>query len=398
MDHRAVILDGITIQHVGEVLWESGTTAVVRKQCRRTYLRSLEDFAFAFLFGERLTLSGRMPAVGDDTPGATLIQQRELSEILVTVDMGPPTAIETLLREDDFRSMVRTDIEAAAQLQGSDAEPFCHFFIREAPAYLGDHPSLRQAALGSSSYVFESPGRPSHYVVDRELQALVNPTFTHRMAAVIGQNATISDVSDAALAEFVTRALLTHVANYWAFDRAVEGQPHGSARLPHWTRALVRHKVDSRTNLEPNARLRRLVYRGVVPHALMRVIGVARSKDSFLAALRETRDSNEFAEIRRYLTDLVVSLGTGDRSDADKLIAEIARKTGQGSLQRESFEVSVPVAGGLGVGGGLIDAFQRYWNPGKYYLRKLIQESAYVGGGEYEQRLSRIFPELATTE
>jgi hypothetical protein len=102
-------------------------------------------------------------------------------------------------------------------------------------------------------YVFESRGRRSHYVVDRALQEVVAPPFTRRMAEVIRQGPMSRDVSDAALTEFVTRALLTHVANYWAFDRAVEGQPHGSARLPHWTRALIRHEVDSRTSPEPNA-------------------------------------------------------------------------------------------------------------------------------------------------
>ena len=47
MDHRAVILDGITVQHVGEVLFDSPTTASIRTGCRRTYLRSLEDFGIS---------------------------------------------------------------------------------------------------------------------------------------------------------------------------------------------------------------------------------------------------------------------------------------------------------------------------------------------------------------
>jgi hypothetical protein len=67
MDHRAVILDGITVQYVGEVLFDNPT---FRHACAGSYRQSLEDFAFGVLFGETLTLSGRMPPVGD-TPGAT---------------------------------------------------------------------------------------------------------------------------------------------------------------------------------------------------------------------------------------------------------------------------------------------------------------------------------------
>jgi len=383
MDHRAVILDGITVQHVGEVFYETGTTAAVRKQCRRTYLRSMEDFTFGFLFGETLSLSGRMPPVGDETPGGNLINRPE---------MGQPAAIEELLQEERFRSSVEQDMKAVNELLGSELEPFRHFYLREVLAYLGNHASLWESNLDPSTYVFETKDRKSHYVRSPGLQGLVHNSFTRDMTTAIRNGTAAKDVSDDALTEFVTRVLLTHIANYWAFDRAVEDHPHGSARLPHVTRVAIRQKVDA-PNPEKHGRLRRLVYKGIVPHALLRVIGVARGKEFFLDALRETRDSKDFTEIRRYLTELVCQLGAGERKDADRLFAEINRK-GQGSFQQESFQLSVPVVGGFGVGADLIDRFQRFWNPGKYYLRQLIRDSAYVGGPEYLNRIAGVFPEL----
>src|SRR5437899_263443 len=193
------------------------------------------------------------------------------------------------------------------------------------------------------------------------------------MVKGIRRTSEIPGVANRALREFVSRALLTHVANYWAFDYAVEGQPHGSARLPHATRALIRKKTDM-TPLDKatEMRVRRLVYHGIVPHALLRVVTLARDKKSFLDALRELRDSEQFREIRRLLTELVVQLGKGERGDADKLLAEIARKGGQGAVEKESWELSVPVVGSIGVDGRAADEVARRRNPGKYYLRELI--------------------------
>ena len=396
MDHRAVILDGITTQHVGEALFDAPTTAPIRTACGRSYLRSIEDFAFGVLFGETLTLSGRMPPVGDRTPGAVLMQDPALKEFVVKVDIEQPTGISGLLAGVGFRSSVEEDIKAVAQLEEPDFESFRHFYIREVRAYLGDHPSILEPVLPPDSYSFSTTSRKSHYVGDRALQTLIPSSFVTAMVRVIRESASVDKVADAALNEFVSRALLTHVANYWAFDYAVEGQPHGSARLPHVTRAVIRKKVDATDpDKERQTRQRRLVYRGVVPHALLRVIAVARGeKDCLLDALRETRDSQQFRDIRNYLTELVQQLGQRDRRDADKLLAEIARKAGQGGFQQEPVNLSVPFAGDLSAStwGVLRD---RFLNPGKYYLRQLIRESAYVSESEYLASVVLMFPDLA---
>jgi len=137
------------------------------------------------------------------------------------------------------------------------------------------------------------------------------------------------------------------------------------------------------------------VYHGLVPHALLRVIAVAREeKGHLLDALRKTRDSMQFRKICRYLTELVQQLGTGDRSDVDNLLAEIARKAGQGGFQQEAWDLSLPLVGDLSAGtvGSLRD---RYFNPGKYYLRQLIRESAYVTESEYIATVKLMFPDLA---
>jgi len=281
-----------------------------------------------------------------------------------------------------------------AHLDELDLGPFVDFFVREVRAYLGDHESLSEEGLAPEAYVFSTSVRQSHYITDRALQDLIKKEFIDDILIRLGPTLN-RPLASSALREFISRALLTHVANYWTFDFAVEDQPHGSARLPHVTRSLIRRKTDqSQLDQTTENRIRRLVYNGIVPHALLWVIGLARRRGAFMDALRESRDSQTFREIRRYLTELVAQLGNGDRNDADKLLAEIARKSTSVSTQRDDWQLSVPIVGGFTVDGRALDAVSRRTNPGKYYLRQLIRTSSYTSESDYIRRLGQMFPEL----
>ena len=143
MDHRAVILDGITVQHVAEVLYNTAATRDIWGECFASYLSSLEDFAFGVLFGETVTLSGSMPPVGDSTPGAQLLRESALQGVLVAIQMEQPAGIATLLNNDvKLRGAVERDLEAVGRLSEDEVEPFRHFYIREVRGYLGTDPSI----------------------------------------------------------------------------------------------------------------------------------------------------------------------------------------------------------------------------------------------------------------
>jgi hypothetical protein len=389
MDHRAVILDGITLQHVGEILLDVEATADVRRLCASSYLQSLEDFVFGALFGESLTLSGTMPPVGEDTPGAHLLHRPELRDFVVAIDMPPPPSPSEIVAGEGLRGAVERDINAIGSLTPRELGAFQDFYVREARAYLGNDASILEPRLPPASYAFSTNNRASHYVQVAELQSVVPQRFIDRMLVSIRGSADYSRVANEALTEFVTRSLLTHVVNYWTFDSALEAQPHASARLPHVTRANIRRHVDGETEetqpggAERLGRFRRLFYRGIVPHALLRVMAVARDKSSFLDAVRETRDSTQFRQIRNYLTELVSELGHGERREADKLLAEIARRTSESGDEPEPWELSVPQERG-----------QQMMNPGKYYLRRLIREAPFAAESDYRSKVAGMFADL----
>jgi hypothetical protein len=68
------MLDGITIQHAGELLLDVATTADVRRNNATTYIRSAEDLAFALVYFDHLVISDRRMAWQQgQSPGDALL-------------------------------------------------------------------------------------------------------------------------------------------------------------------------------------------------------------------------------------------------------------------------------------------------------------------------------------
>ncbi len=391
MDHRTVILDGITTQHVGELVLDALVTSEVRGLCAKAYLQSLEDFSFGVLFGEHVTLSGRMPAVGDETPGATLLEQPEMQGFVVAVELGEPQKIADLLDRGNLRPAVERDLRGVAHLGNAALGAFEEFYVREARGYLGDDPSIYEPDLPPASYSFRTSKRPEHYVTNPSLQELVPQNCLTRMVQAIQRSGSYERVASRALNELVSRGLVTHIVNYWAFDDAVKDQVNGGSRLPYVTRAHLRKTVDHRSDAD--AGLKRQLYRGITRHALASVIATAPDRESFLEVLRGTRETRDFVKTREYLTELVEKVNRGKRKEADELLALLRRKAGEAGHEQETWDLS---AFGVGVGGPLRDGVQKALKPGKYYLRKLIHESP--PPSEYLKQVARVFPELRAVE
>ena len=61
-------MDGITLQHAGELLFDTPVTIEERNNCHETYIRSLEDFCFAYMYGEKFSHTKKFPKIQDYEP------------------------------------------------------------------------------------------------------------------------------------------------------------------------------------------------------------------------------------------------------------------------------------------------------------------------------------------
>lgn len=68
-----VILEGLTVQRAGELIFDVGSKARDRASSRKSYMRALEDLAFALLFADKTGTTGQFALVGAEKPGELVI-------------------------------------------------------------------------------------------------------------------------------------------------------------------------------------------------------------------------------------------------------------------------------------------------------------------------------------
>src|SRR5258708_3842183 len=108
MDNLLIGLDGITFQHVAELLLERGTTANERKRCKATYWDCFEQVAFALLMSDRIALSAELPRVGNDTPGEDLKALLGNEIVFPVEDRAPADWRTKLLEAPDFNAKTKS--------------------------------------------------------------------------------------------------------------------------------------------------------------------------------------------------------------------------------------------------------------------------------------------------
>jgi hypothetical protein len=316
------VLDGITVQHSGELLFATRATTSERSACAATYVRSLEDFAFALLYGASFTVSGSMPEVAGENPGRLLIE--EYPQWHVNLDDGAPARPDVLLKTDPaFRARVAATLRRVPNSYLRIPEFWEHFILREARSSLivrtdavdGEKRNRQEASAAAQRKMFASPhtapsefiyGKVPEYFVDPELQAeLDDRSFTRKLSARLAMEWTIRHgIPEVILEEFVRRATLAHVVIYWWSELSVGGHLAQVIRVPHVTRSLLcasepRTGAVRRGEFQKRTRVRNVLHeclsRHVIErHELVNVLGGLRERKD-IAATRA--DFGRLAEI-----------------------------------------------------------------------------------------------------
>lgn len=244
-----VTLDGMTVQSAGELILDTEITSERRRVCNKSYIRCLEDFVFAVLFGDKFAVAGTLQRVGNESPGQEVISQ--FPELHVKLGLSSTKKPPEILIDPIYRERIKNDLLCLDSALSGKTRYWLDWIIREAHSSLGTHESLSNINAAPSDFVF---AKEIPYVTDEELQAMISESgFLNKLAPSIREELSLHHATDLALKEFVSRNALTLMTIYWWYEAAItEAQLEDCVKLPHVVRASVREVELSRHQASKN--------------------------------------------------------------------------------------------------------------------------------------------------
>lgn len=392
MDKLVVVLDGITVQHAGELLFGSAFSASRRWLGRDTYIRCLEDFAFAIVFGSEFSTSGSLPKVREDRPG--FLVTTEFKDRYIEVDADKSLPVETMLMDYEFRESVSGALSYLEMAFRRQWRFWRDFVIREAIAHLGDHELLFQPSTQPDSFVF---AKSPPYLVDRKLQEQISTNYTAELSNQLRKHLPVQRVAETALREFIARATLTHcVIDKWYEVTSADALESHGMRLPHITRSIL-GSVRLDTQSEPLQPARTII----TQHALAHALSVSATRENLIQYLKQMPYQKPFPMIRALFMELSQEMERGQdkerkRKKTARIIDEINKlRSGSGGAQDPiKIEFSAPVGiGEVKLATPALPMAQLF----SRVRRAFRQSSRFTGTWDqemYASQLDRVFPEL----
>jgi hypothetical protein len=321
VDGLEVMLDGVSVQHAGELLLnEPESTMPLRRVCPRSYLRSLEDFAFAVIFAGKLVTTRELTNVLEGFPGERLLTEHFAPKHNRRRQGTITAGWETLLDNSDDQEVIRRLVHSLGDLiKGANGVFWKELAIREVFQYLGNDDSLKAPNAGAG-YVFVGRG---NFRRDEPLQNAVPTEYTRTILEEIRSKARshegVKIAHDDALREFTSRNVLAHVGIYHWYCRLGEKalSTKTGARIPHATRhsfPSVQRALWKTRNL-------------VTPGLLKRMIEGSESRDEVRDKLIEASMDTTYQPVREKLASAWCLLEQeGERQELDNLVRDIERE------------------------------------------------------------------------
>jgi hypothetical protein len=366
-------VDGIIINSVGELLFDTVEERVIR-ECRRSYERSLGDFAFSVVYGSQIRSKWRPITAAGTTaskePGARAISL--LPNGLYDFEpLDEDLRNGAILQNGDGREQVRKYIGCIPIcLQSQFFAGLCKdLLVRESENFLGEDDSLFKKAKHYSDYHF-GKNYYRHDLVE-EIPALLGAPAITTLVGFLptspkkGLGGKRKDkYSESALVQFLSEVVLTHFTTMYEFEKISQRQE--TWRVPYALRAEVTRQL-SQTQMQ--RQLRNIVVRHALRYALSKVSD-AEEKAEIVSMLVAMRGIRPFVEIREMLGELVVlEADETKEARAIKLIQEIYSAGYENDNERR-------------------DSLSMIRNS---VLRELGSE---IQQGEYKSFLHRLFPTL----
>jgi len=400
MENVTLVLDGITVQHVGDLVFETKETNNHRTECKETYRKCLEDVACAVLFADEIRISGNLPAYpGGLAPGQRVVDQlNEPSELVKRLPGDLSTPKEEILRTSSYRQIVGLDIVNLSRAIQDVPLLWTHLGIREAQINFGNDDSLRRENLAPADYVFAA----KHYWSDSKLESLVPEAFVESLQRCVTQTATRTLASKKAIGVFFRKMALTHIGTFWTIHEACRLlKIPSNFRMPHATRMHL-------STLRSKAIMDEL-QTTIMPLGLCVALHETGHRGEFVRNLKQLRDWKPVEAIRQRLRQAMHEASVGNNEGVRKLTKDITNlslnmksERDQLSVQRdftffhatphgvEGVKIPVPDLNKIAsekLPLALTSGFQ-------YWLKVLIRK-AY--GDNCESKLVTVFPELKTS-
>jgi hypothetical protein len=209
-------LDGVTFQPVGELVFECGTTADQRRECKFTYRECLRYVALAVLLGDRIGVPKDMPVVGRDHPGKDLANLFGKSFVLPIGGTCPQNWANLLMRAPAFEERVVSWLKLLDEALTFKRSSWEDLIVREVLAdYLSTDKSLASHQVEPSDLKIRAP----HYLGHLSIQQAIPVSFVVKLRERLKAKFRRLNVTDANIDEFISRMAVTHVVNYWRMNR-----------------------------------------------------------------------------------------------------------------------------------------------------------------------------------
>ncbi len=250
MEGITILVDGITMQHCGELLFDSALTVSNRTTNHEVYERSLEDLTFALVYGSQVSVSGSVPEIGPEghreAPGKVLI--KELGNRFIAVEGKDVMRPEDYIKAGIVRIELEKDIGCVDNAIYQSQEFWRAWITREVPINLGDDDSLKDENISPKQLRYD---KSLEYIYDPDLQRGISEETINTLLGWISSDPRTKNKSSLALREFVCRNLVTHLAiNRWYEYAATTGQWPAGFRLPYGTRSAI-FRLRSEKEIEP---------------------------------------------------------------------------------------------------------------------------------------------------
>lgn len=313
-----IALDGLSINSVGELLFELTETSRVRRLYPDEYLRALEDLVFSVLFAERIFVPTKVPLVANVGVGEQVVTEiASACERLGKESLGPLPVLE----QPHLRRQLVRHLQAFSTSFASEPSGWKLWALRESHAYLKPNPSHR----GSDPARFEFPEKKEGYLDDRRLLDMVPVACINALESALdaGPYSPAQDCPSEVKAEFFRRIVITHLAISVAyFQRFGSSAKASSFYLPYSTRiSLTSEQSLSRAYAEAES--------VVAPELVSRLKPFFGNRNMVLPILLELRDDRKVRTMRSVLHEALSERWRGRTKNNTKLLTEfehLARK------------------------------------------------------------------------
>ena len=394
-----VTMDGITVQHAGELLFDATATSGHRRSSWETYLRSLEDFAFSLVYGTSVSVSGSLPKVGNESPGQILIDQYK--DWFIDAENFAGGSPEEMINIDWFRQNVKNTLSILPRALDRHGIYWKQFIYREAENSLvivvEDIDDLDKKNLLRTE--IEDPGKYEYrktppYIIDRELQNRIPVVgFLEPLAIFLKPYFVDKGVSHAALIEFISRATLTHMVIYWWYECLSRNNTYSSLRVPHITRTLLHFPYRKRKDQV----LIEYMTSTATRHALWEAIRMSAHRGEVADRLGVLSQMKDYEDIREQILNIIdVEAHEENREIKEKYVNKILKEISAISNKRDvaldqtSFGLGFQ-GFGFNVSGSALEQLYDKFVPTNKALRAAIN---FFDMEDYMRSVSRVFPEL----